>query len=231
MYDFNPMYIRKALISILSKTCKPIVLFVGHRQNVQTQLRHYRTPRGVLSGYPLFAYKRFYKNLYNNETKITHQPLKQIWTGLIHKKGKFHLASTDCTHTFKKYHKNTVIDYWVIIHHRLLYSYFTTVFSIANTITPRCRGRPDALLHQVVHGTKGLLFDYITNMNEITVLLPNPFDEILSSVSWMELLFCCKTENFTKSAQFWSQNVPLVVTKKASTHFMFLTINNGVIGV
>ena len=26
--------------------------------------------------------------------------------------------------------------------------------------------------------------------------------------------FCCKTENFTKSAQFWSQNVPLVLTKK-----------------
>ena len=34
----------------------------------------------------------------------------------------------------------------------------------------------------------------------------------------MELLktvrFCCKTENFTKSAQFWSQIVPLVLTKK-----------------
>ena len=26
--------------------------------------------------------------------------------------------------------------------------------------------------------------------------------------------FCCKTENFTKSAQFWSQNVPLGLTKK-----------------
>ena len=30
--------------------------------------------------------------------------------------------------------------------------------------------------------------------------------------------FCCKTENFTKSAQFWSQNVPLVLTKKMSIY-------------
>ena len=45
----------------------------------------------------------------------------------------------------------------------------------------------------------------------------NPFDEILSTVPYMELLsmpFCCKTENFTKSAQFWSQNVSLILTKK-----------------
>ena len=27
-----------------------------------------------------------------------------------------------------------------------------------------------------------------------------------------------KTENFTKSVQIWSQNVPLVLTKKMSTH-------------
>ena len=26
--------------------------------------------------------------------------------------------------------------------------------------------------------------------------------------------FCCKTKKFSKSAQFWSQNVPLVLTKK-----------------
>ena len=51
----------------------------------------------------------------------------------------------------------------------------------------------------------------------------------------MELLqtmrFCCKTENFTKSAQFWSKNVSLVLAEKTSNHtyFMFLTINNGVI--
>ena len=68
-------------------------------------------------------------------------------------------------------------------------------------------------MHQVVHGT--------TNRHEITVLLPYPFDKILSSVSCMELLytmrFCCITENFTKSAQFWSRNVPLVLTKKTST--------------
>ena len=30
--------------------------------------------------------------------------------------------------------------------------------------------------------------------------------------------FCCKTENFAKSAQFWFQSVPLVLTKKTSTH-------------
>ena len=39
--------------------------------------------------------------------------------------------------------------------------------------------------------------------------------------------FCCKTEKFTKSAQFWSQDVPTVLTKKTSTHTLF----NGVIGV
>ena len=44
------------------------------------------------------------------------------------------------------------------------------VCSIVQTITPRCRGRPDALLHE-----------YTSNRHEITVLLPNPFDEILSS--------------------------------------------------
>ena len=29
----------------------------------------------------------------------------------------------------------------------ILYSYFMPVYSIVKTITPRCRGRPDALLH------------------------------------------------------------------------------------
>ena len=32
--------------------------------------------------------------------------------------------------------------------HILLYSYFMPVCSIVKTITPRCRGRPDALLHE-----------------------------------------------------------------------------------
>ena len=31
-------------------------------------------------------------------------------------------------------------------------------------------------------------------------------------------LFWCKIENFAKSAQIWSQHVPLVLTKKTSTH-------------
>ena len=30
----------------------------------------------------------------------------------------------------------------------ILYSYFMHVCSIVKTITPRCRGRPDALLHE-----------------------------------------------------------------------------------
>ena len=30
----------------------------------------------------------------------------------------------------------------------LLFSYFMPVCSIVKTITPRCRGRPDALLHE-----------------------------------------------------------------------------------
>ena len=31
----------------------------------------------------------------------------------------------------------------------ILYSYFMPVCSIVKTITPSCRGRPDALLHEV----------------------------------------------------------------------------------
>ena len=42
---------------------------------------------------------------------------------------------------------------------------------------------------------------------------------IPSSIIYMEILykmwFCCKIENF---AQIWSQRVPLVLTKKTSTH-------------
>ena len=49
----------------------------------------------------------------------------------------------------------------------MVYRYFMAVCSIVKTITPRCHGRPDALLHEAE---------------------PNPFDEILSSVSCMELL-------------------------------------------
>ena len=46
--------------------------------------------------------------------------------------------------------------------HKILYSYFMPACSIVKTITPRCCGRPGALLHeaegrvhQVVHGTEG----------------------------------------------------------------------------
>ena len=45
---------------------------------------------------------------------------------------------------------------------------------------------------------------------------------IPSTVVQMEILykmrFCCEIENFAKSAQIWSQRVPLVLTKKMSTH-------------
>ena len=45
---------------------------------------------------------------------------------------------------------------------------------------------------------------------------------IPSSVIYMEILdsmrFWCKLENFAWSAQIWSQNIPLVLTKKTSTH-------------
>ena len=30
----------------------------------------------------------------------------------------------------------------------ILYSYFMPVYSIVKTIVPRCRGQPDALLHE-----------------------------------------------------------------------------------
>ena len=33
-----------------------------------------------------------------------------------------------------------------------------------------------------------------------------------------KMWFCCKIENFAKSAQIWSQRVPHVLTKKTSTH-------------
>ena len=46
----------------------------------------------------------------------------------------------------------------------------------------------------------------------------------ICSVPWMELLktmrFCCKTENFTKYARFWSQNVPLVLRKRVPTLYV-----------
>ena len=36
-------------------------------------------------------------------------------------------------------------NYLIIV---IIYSYFMPVCSIVKTITPRCRGRPDALLHE-----------------------------------------------------------------------------------
>ena len=42
-----------------------------------------------------------------------------------------------------------------------------------------------------------------------------------ASFKWRKLYkmrFCCKIENFAKIAQIWLQHVPLVLTKKTSTH-------------
>ena len=33
-----------------------------------------------------------------------------------------------------------------------------------------------------------------------------------------KMWFCCKIENFAKSAQIWPQRVPLVLTKETSDH-------------
>ena len=79
----------------------------------------------------------------------------------------------------------------------VIYSYFMPVCSIVKTIT---RGAVDGLMHYCTRQDAkcnsasgrprhlGVKFDYTTNRHEITVLLPNLFDEILSSVSCMELL-------------------------------------------
>ena len=59
-----------------------------------------------------------------------------------------------------------LIVFWVLtikfISRFIVYSYFMPVCSIVKTITPRCRGRPDALLHEAqgrvhisVHVTEG----------------------------------------------------------------------------
>ena len=105
----------------------------------------------------------------------------------------------------------------------------------SHVVLSKLLGAVDDLMHYCTRSQGVIVYIYYKQAWN-TCFLPNPFDEILSSVPWMELLwtmrFCCRTENFTKSAQFWSQNVPLVLTKKNEyPHFMFLTINNGVIGV
>ena len=52
--------------------------------------------------------------------------------------------------------------------------------------------RPSAIVYQVVHGTEGLWFDYITNRHEIavTALLSNSFDDmhVLCTVPCTELV-------------------------------------------
>ena len=50
----------------------------------------------------------------------------------------YHRCLCDVTFTRKR----------VINHKAILYGYFMPVCSIVKTITPRCRGRPDPLLHK-----------------------------------------------------------------------------------
>ena len=62
----------------------------------------------------------------------------------------------------------------------LIYSYFMPVCIIVQTFTPRCRGRPDTLLHEAEGQVqlclrsstvpRGNSLDYTTNRHEITVL-------------------------------------------------------------
>ena len=62
--------------------------------------------------------------------------------------------------------------------------------------------------------------------NSLTILqtgcfITHPFDEILSSISLngvaVEDAELLQNIKFTKSAQFWSQNVRLILAKKTST--------------
>ena len=57
-------------------------------------------------------------------------------------------------------------------------SYFMPVCSIVQTITPWYHGQPDALLHEASCNSASGRPRHLG-----TVLLPNPFDEILSSIS------------------------------------------------
>ena len=64
--------------------------------------------------------------------------------------------------------------------------------------------------------------DHDVRLNKLRHKKSMTSDLIPSSVIKMEILykvrFCCKIENFAKSAQIWYQRVPLVLTKKTSTH-------------
>ena len=57
--------------------------------------------------------------------------------------------------------KDTEFIIYTSVRGEILYNDLMPVCSIIKTITPRCRGRPDArrpsaIVHQVVHGTEGL---------------------------------------------------------------------------
>ena len=48
----------------------------------------------------------------------------------------------------------TILQTGITTGRYIFYSYFMPV-CIVNIITPRCHGRADAIVHQVVYGTKG----------------------------------------------------------------------------
>ena len=71
--------------------------------------------------------------------------------------------------------------------------YFTFISCLfvvySKLLSPLAVERPDALLHEAECNSasgrlwyQGVIVDCTTNRHEITVLLPNPFDEIHSSV-------------------------------------------------
>ena len=67
---------------------KPSFLFVGHRQTVQTQIRHSAaSDQGLHCLLTEYSFKMLIKM-----NKTTHQPFKRKWTGPIDKSEKFHSA-------------------------------------------------------------------------------------------------------------------------------------------
>ena len=67
----------------------------------------------------------------------------------------------------------------------ILYSYFMPVCNIVKLLPLGTVDdlRPSEIVHQGAKAPRGNSLDYTTNRHEITVLLPNTSNEILSSVS------------------------------------------------
>ena len=65
------------------------------------------------------------------------------------------------------------------------------------------------------------LTDHDVRLNKLRHKKPMTSNRIPSGILY-KMRFCCKIENFAKTAQIWSQRVPLVLTKKTSTHTLCL---------